>query len=293
MRVRRKAFTIIELLVVIAIIGILISLLIPAVQAARESARRLSCTNNLKQIGLALHMYHGIHKRLPMGWVGHDPATGKRDWLGEPGWGWGTKILPYIEYTALYDHDIDFTQPITTSFHARARSVPIKVYRCPSDKGDNTFYPDPDEDLQLSTGNYIGVFGTEEVGLHAACEGGGKCVGNGTFFLNYGVPFREIADGLSQTFFVGERYSKLEYPTWLGVVDMGEHPVARVVGVASSGPNSPVDFEHNFASYHRNGSNFMLGDASVRLVRIGIDQAVYYALCTRDSDDDPSDFLKP
>ena len=291
MFVRRKGFTLIELLVVVAIIGILISLLLPAVQAARESARRMACTNNLKQIGLALHNYHDTHRTLPMGWVGHDPKTGKRDWLGEPGWAWSVKIFPYMEQNTLYDTEIDLELPITDPKNKIARETPIRGYRCPSDKGDPKFKPDPADDVELSTSNYVGVFGTEEHGLHAACEGGGKCEGWGTFFLNKGVSFSDISDGLSQTFIVGERFSKLEYPTWVGVVNLGDHPVARIVGVASSPPNSPVDYEHNFSSHHPTGANFMLGDGSVQMVSKGIDREVFHALCTRDRKDSVGDFF--
>ena len=83
---RRSAFTLVELLVVIAIIGLLIALLLPAVQAAREAARRAQCTNNLKQIGLALHLYHDSTRSLPMGWDSYDPVTKKAHFEGEPGW---------------------------------------------------------------------------------------------------------------------------------------------------------------------------------------------------------------
>ena len=100
---RYKAFTLVELLVVIAIIGILIALLLPAVQAAREAARRMSCTNNLKQLGLGLHMYHDVHKTLPIGWLGFD-SSGKPHFEGDPGWAWSARILPFIEQQSLYDN---------------------------------------------------------------------------------------------------------------------------------------------------------------------------------------------
>src|SRR3972149_9926070 len=99
---RLLGFTLVELLVVIAIIGTLTALLLPAIQAAREAARRMSCSNNLKQIGLALHLYHDTFLRWPAGWQGYDPVTRGDNWLGDPGWGWSAAILPYLEQKNVY-----------------------------------------------------------------------------------------------------------------------------------------------------------------------------------------------
>ena len=100
---RRPAFTLVELLVVIAIIGILIALLLPAVQAAREAARRSQCTNNLKQIGLALHNYHDTHKSFPTGMVTFWPDPPGSHVTDEPVWGWAALVLPFIEQKPLHD----------------------------------------------------------------------------------------------------------------------------------------------------------------------------------------------
>jgi len=305
MATRRKAFTLVELLVVIAIIGLLIALLLPAVQAARETARRMSCTNNLKQIGLALHMYHEVLKELPMGWIGFD-TNGDGYWHGEPGWGWGSKILQYLEQRTLYEGAIDFNLPITDAANSKARRVPLRIYICPSGKSNSTFMLGPDDDespiagsyptggYQLSRSNYLGVFGTND--LHNACEGTGKkCLGNGTFFLNDGVGFRDFSDGLSNTFVVGERSAKWVHSTWVGVISGGDHAPARVVGVATYPPNSEAaeaEYTHNFSSFHPAGTNFLLGDGSVRMVPETIDQNVYRALCTRSKGDNVGDFFK-
>ncbi len=286
---RRKGFTLVELLVVIAVIGILIALLLPAVQAAREAARRMSCTNNMKQIGLALHMYHDTHKRLPAGWYAFDPSTGQNHWFGLPGWGWAARILPYMEQGNLFEQHVDFTLPIADPVNERARVSDIATFRCPSDTGERTFElsgggpcvgADPTP-IRLATGNYIGMFGT--VDFHIAMSGN-DCVGNGTFVLNRFYRFGDFTDGLTQTLVAGERSSKLAPSTWVGVVTCGQHAPARICGVSTYAPNSedtPTQYFHNFSSFHPAGTNFLLGDGSVRLISETIDLGTYQALSTR------------
>ena len=295
----RKAFTLVELLVVIAIIGILIALLLPAVQAAREAARRMSCTNNLKQVGLGLHMYHDTFKRLPAGWRGYDPSDGSSFWFGLPGWGWSASILPYMEQTAIYDTMVDFGRPITDPVNDEVRVAEIPIFRCPSDIGDETFEltdggPSVDSSfsfpVEMATGNYIGAFGT--VDFHLVCNPSATdyngCVGNGTFILNRQFRFADITDGLSNTLIVGERCSKLAPSTWVGVVTGGQHGVARVAGVASYPPNSEESataYFHNFSSFHPAGTNFLAGDGSVKLIAETIEEETYHALTTRSGGD--------
>ncbi len=301
---RRTGFTLVELLVVIAIIGILIALLLPAVQAAREAARKISCCNNMKQIGIALHMHHNSNNRLPAGWTAYKPGTEVPHWFGEPGWAWSAKILPYIEEKSLYN-TIDFELPITDPANDLARVAALSSYRCPSDVGGDTFVLESGgpylgsggySPVELSRNNYIGVFGT--VDIHHVCKEGATeyngCVGDGSFFLNRGVAFREFSDGLSNTFVVGERCSRLAPSTWVGMVTGGEHAPARVVGVATYPPNSeeqPVHYFHNFSSYHAVGTHFLSGDGSVHMVNNGIDDNVYEALCTRATGDSTGDFF--
>ncbi len=301
---QRSAFTLIELLVVIAIIGILVALLLPAVQAAREAARRMSCSNNLRQIGLALHMYHDTHRQLPAGWRGYEPATGQANWLGEPGWGWCPAILPFMEQSALYQGLIHFEYPVDHPVNEQGRVTYLPTLRCPSDIGDKMFQlheagdHDHDHDadrvgrlqheafpLPMPTANYVGMFGTQD--MHDICITG-DCRGDGTFFLNRGVTLAEISDGLSQTLVVGERTSKLSYSTWVGAVAGAEHGPARIVGVAQFPPNSEYDEEHyihNFSSMHPSGTHFLLGDGSVHLILETIDQRVYLRLATRAAGD--------
>ena len=110
---RRPAFTLIELPVVISIIEILFGLLLPAVQAVREAARRTQCSNNLKQIGVSLHMYHDSLGGLPPGWIAQHPTIDRRSWLGRPGWGWGARILPFLEQANVVDNLIDYRLPLS------------------------------------------------------------------------------------------------------------------------------------------------------------------------------------
>ena len=128
----QRAFTLVELLVVIAIIGILVGLLLPAVQAAREAARRMSCQNNMHQIGIALHNYHSTYRRLPSGWLTNPRAH-------ESGWGWGAAIMPHMEEVAAYE-DIRFELPIEAPVHEPVRTTPVEAFMCPSDVYEPVFF---------------------------------------------------------------------------------------------------------------------------------------------------------
>lgn len=296
----RSAFTLVELLVVIAIIGILVALLLPAVQAAREAARRASCTNNLKQIGIALHLYHDTNRTFPPGWIAQHPASNKAYWLGQPGWGWGARLLPFLEQGNVSDDLIDFNLPMTDAAHAKVRSTVINTYLCPSDPGPPVFLlepgsmPTPSYDpgftgSEVSKSNYIGVFGTTQ--MLAACGGGGNCVGDGSVVFQCGFRFADLVDGLSQTFVVGERNSEHSTSTWLGVFAGAAHAPGRIVAVATMPPNSDTNAAFNFSSYHPSGTNFVAGDGSVKLIAETIDMKVYHALCTRADGDVVGDGL--
>ncbi|MDQ3331057.1 MAG: DUF1559 domain-containing protein, partial [Planctomycetota bacterium] len=169
---RRLGFTLIELLVVIAIIAVLIALLLPAVQQAREAARRSQCLNNLKQIGLALHNYHDTHLAFPPGWIGADQVTGAHDVEGMNGFGWGTMVLPYVEQNNLYQQ---FRFPLSivddvvgppTNKSLLATKIP--VFECPSDPHENTWEIEPEGGgapiATLGVANYVGLFGFQYVG---------------------------------------------------------------------------------------------------------------------------------
>ena len=166
---RRTGFTLIELLVVIAIIAVLVAILLPAVQQAREAARRAQCQNNLKQVGIALHNYHDIHSALPSGWIGVDPETRQHSpHEGGSGAGWAAMILPQMEQTGLFnkfDPRAFISDPVNAPFAATY----LPAYVCPSDAASVQTW-DIDEEgspgttlATLARATYVGSFGTFEI----------------------------------------------------------------------------------------------------------------------------------
>ncbi len=261
----RKAFTLVELLVVIAIIGVLVALLLPAVQAAREAARRSSCSNNLKQIGLAVHNHHDTFRQLPPGWTG--PAN---DAEGAPGWGWASHSLNFMEQKNLHDQ-ITFTSAVSDSVNQNARETIVETFFCPSDVGDDIFTLGS---VQVARSNYVGVFGNEEIEDSPSN-------GNGMFFHNSKLRFSSVTDGLSNTLMVGERHSKIEHSTWTGVISGADEAMARVVGITDHPPNDEHAHLDDFSSLHPGGAMFAKGDGSVRFVPETINEVVFHALGTR------------
>lgn len=288
---RRPGFTLVELLVVIAIIGILIALLLPAVQAAREAARRSQCTNNLKQLGLALHNYHDTFGGFPPGWCSKSAGGAKLDDVAL--WGWGAMVLPFVEQSALHEQlrvgEVPLETAVSTSWatYQPLLTQLMPAYRCPSDVGPVTnvgrTFPGYDNSgpYELSTSNYIGVHRSRgsEIGDHD--------VRGGIFFEDKGIRFRDIRDGSSNTLLLGER--RWQYKSVAGDTTLARAAVvfginARNVGnrgrngqVGDGGPRinytetTLTRARRGFSSMHPGGAVFALGDASVRFVSETID----------------------
>jgi prepilin-type N-terminal cleavage/methylation domain-containing protein len=166
-----RGFTLIELLVVIAVVGILTALLLPAVQGARDAARRTECVNNLKQLGVALHTYDGAYRVFPPGYVSNFDASGNDT---GPGWGWSALLLPQIEQKPLFD-SANFSLPIEDSSNQTSRPTRIAVYLCPSDNQPPSWLAmkryasgTPIQVIcQVASANYVGMYGTSDPGIDA------------------------------------------------------------------------------------------------------------------------------
>ena len=288
------AFTLVELLVVIAIIGVLVGLLLPAVQAAREAARRMQCSNNLKQIGLALHNYHDSRKTFPPGYISNLDTAGNET---GPGWGWTSMTLPHLEQAPLFER-INFSLAIENPVNSLVRVQSIPTLLCPSDPAPHLWMT---KRRSLSTGaelgdvcevasaNYVGVFGTSEPGVG----------GDGIFFRNVATKFRDILDGTSATLMVGERSFRLGEATWTGavigsvIVPDGNDGVGTGPPEAASslilghtgdgnGPGDNRSHVNQFYSVHSGGgSHFLFCDGHVAFLNRSMDYQVYQALTTR------------
>jgi prepilin-type N-terminal cleavage/methylation domain-containing protein/prepilin-type processing-associated H-X9-DG protein len=239
---RDRGFTLIELLVVISIIGVLIALLLPAVQAAREAARRASCVNNLKQIGVALNNYHNAVGVFPPGYVSAvdktvtDPCDQDAENMHGvdlgPGWAWGSMILPQMEQQALCN-SINYSLSVAFAANNTCSTTSVAAYLCPSDAGAPSVVPvlkDPPDPAQPGTysgtgiddyvarGNYVGMFGLGEIcaasGPNNQPNVGSVGMASGMFNRNSRTSFADITDGSSQTIAIGERSHNLSYVTW-------------------------------------------------------------------------------
>lgn len=306
---RRPGFTLVELLVVIAIIGILVGLLLPAVQAAREAARRMSCSNNMKQLGLAMHNYHDTHRSLPIGCQAR--------------WGqsWSWAILPYVEQTNLY-----YVMPTPVNDRgwwggsdARSQALrkiartPVAVFFCPSQPGGPTEGRSVNGLSGRAMTNYLACAGGDATqdnnygGGSPAFGGKNMDKSNGLFHAkdmgrgrNSGrvFKFRDATDGLSNTLLIGEAYydiDGLKGCTWCdrflfyhpnfdsgNGFDFSETLGSTFFAINNKGPNAP-NKELAYGSFHTGGCNISLADGSIRFVTENIDLQIWQWVGARNS----------
>lgn len=307
----RSGFTLIELLVVIAIIAILIALLLPAVQQAREAARRTQCRNNLKQIGLALHNYHDVHNTFPGGNITMGPCCGTPSLVN-----WAISILPYLEQTNL-QNQYNFNLPSEDPINVAVLQTPLSVYNCPSDinagrRERPASGPHGNQEWAMSSYRGMGGVGWTTGGyayrrqwdssdiLHAnalsTLRGMFHWVGgvpNGANWRGkYGpVKMRDITDGTSNTLSVGE-YHTITQPrrgtfwgfTYTSFVLSNATPEARTLipdynRCASQGDSNPC--KRGWGSLHSGGAiNFLLADGSARSISPNIDMGIWTGAST-------------
>ncbi len=278
---RREGFTLIELLVVIAIISVLIALLLPAVQSAREAARRAQCCNNLMQLGMALQNYEAAYERLPPGVVSDsDPVL---DQAKGYHFGWLTQVLPFFEQKSLYNR-LNFKAGVYDAPNSTCRAIMVDGFLCPSDLAS----------MRRGTG---GVALTSYAGCHNDVEAPISAKNNGVLFLNSSVRLEDVTDGTSQTIFIAEKLNESGEQGWasgtraslrnmgsrggplpggwvqfsIGSDDESADGKAIISGnsVALINDGEPADakFVGGFGARHPGGHNVAFGDGSVRFLK--------------------------
>ena len=303
---RRRAFTLIELLVVMAVIGVLVAILLPAVQQAREAARRSSCQNRLKQLGLAVLNYESTHSVLPPGAVAarNGTATSNCELLGftnqESRAPWTVLLLPYLEQQQLYNEFkleqpfFGLRHPIAGTANETAQTKPAPaVFQCPSS---------PNSSIPTN----LSYFGVQGGGPFPDCTGAGFYVGrvffyNGAFYINSSTRIADLTDGASNTALLGEtRYLSVAGPNppyegtwassiWFGFLSEGSMYVtlAGMMEPPNSCPANPAlnwagEFQtRTFGSFHYGGFHVALGDGAVKFLSDSIDTSVYWKIGAR------------
>ena len=296
---RRTGFTLVELLVVIAIIGVLVALLLPAVQAAREAARRMKCQNNLKQIGLALHNYHDSLKVFPPGGVTSNTTS------------WHVHVLPYLELKPLYDQ-FDFSKgtydsPASQVGRGANGLTRVAVYLCPSSQTEKMQLATPPNHVNTPdlvptntgvppyTTHYYGNMGPKNPGLTdytVRNVGQGGFSQHGLFECNSRIRIAEVTDGTANTFLVGEnsyhdqRYGS-RFRNWMrGCDSNGNDHICGARnfqnGINTRSPALATPFHDiAMASHHPGGTNFVLCDGAVKYMSQNIQLGTYKAIASR------------
>jgi prepilin-type N-terminal cleavage/methylation domain-containing protein/prepilin-type processing-associated H-X9-DG protein len=302
-------FTLIELLVVIAIIAVLIALLLPAVQQAREAARRVQCVNNLRQIGIALHNYHDAVSAFPPGLISRpDPVTGDNS---GPGWGWASMILGQMEATPLMNA-VNFNLPIEFPGNQTARITRLATFACPTDAFFVPLFTVVDQNTtnvtlgnsicDVASSSYVGCFGRSDPSslypYSPTDTPPGRDNAEGLFYRNRSVTIAAITDGTSQTLAAGEKSQNLAQASWTGAVTNAAVPITKLQAedglspeggdalvVAHTGeldgPNSRPAHADQFWSMHPGGANFLFADGSVRYLKEKRPLTLFQAMATR------------
>jgi prepilin-type N-terminal cleavage/methylation domain-containing protein len=277
----RRGFTLIELLVVIAIIAILIALLLPAVQQAREAARRSTCKNNLHNIGLALHNYHETFGIFPMG--GFDYKNN----ANHEGWGWGAYILPQMEQGPLFNkmgvnrRRLKQMLDVSGANGRQLAQTRLSAFVCPSDPDSNSGLMDGgrmnggsgrhfngdssvNNNFRVAKSNYVGVCGYFDVDWEK---------NDGVLFMNSPIRIRDITDGTSNTFAVGERDRRCAHGAWVGnrnATGGGPQGADYTLGKVSRPLNESSNASHRcvegFSSAHVGGGHFLFCDGKVAFI---------------------------
>ncbi|MEM9587198.1 MAG: DUF1559 domain-containing protein [Planctomycetota bacterium] len=255
----RSAFTLVELLVVIAIIGVLVGLLLPAVQSAREAARRCSCANNVAQLGLALHNYEFSHEHLPSGVI--DPNSPVLTAPQGQHVSFLVSILPHIGQQGLADH-FDVSAGTYAAVNERARQTVVASFQCPSSNNAGN--------LPVPVTNYAGC--------HHDVEAPIADDNHGLLFLNSEVKYGDIYDGASNTILIGEMIPYANSLGWASGTRSSLRNASELVSgntwsqrVAASPDGPPKEIVGGFSSYHVGGAHFGLADGSVQFLTESID----------------------
>ncbi len=283
-RLRRTlGFTLVELLVVIGIIATLIGLLLPAVQSARESARTSGCKNSLRQFGVAMHNYESATKQLPPGYRFRPKPDGNG-----LGFSWGALILPFMEEAATYQ-SFRFDLPLYHPANTIPREKHLPVFLCPTDAISPTGFVEMGDE-RYAMACYVANFGPPD--LDEAQE-----KRDGVFSRNSRTRLKDITDGLSKTYMLGERQNgpfrhagvhgqHFEYETaWAGAIRDRDDPADdhghMVLFQSGHPPNQAFSDDRDVSSAHRGFAQFVACDGSVKVVAETIDPVIYTAFSTR------------